>query len=190
MVVSRLSAAALVAALSACASTKPVADIAIVDGMVFVGDGAASYKADIVIAGDRIIDVGDNAHADYRVRDTIDADGLTVSPGFIDPHTHALSALQYLEAPQPLEHYLRQGVTTLVIGNDGGGSPAIAERRSHIETLAVGPNVAQFVGHNAVREAIIGLDNRAPTPVELSQMAALVDQAMKEGALGLSAGLY
>ncbi|MEL7296404.1 MAG: amidohydrolase family protein [Pseudomonadota bacterium] len=185
-----LFAVASVAVLSACANSKPVADLAIINGVVFVGDGAPGYTADVVITGDRIVAVGRSARHGYRIRETIDAVGRTVSSGFIDPHTHALSALNYLEAPQPLEHYLRQGVTTLVIGNDGGGPPTIAERRSHLRRLKMGPNVAQFVGHNALRERVIGLDNRAPTPSELSEMTALAEQAMQEGALGLSTGLY
>ncbi|MEN7341630.1 MAG: amidohydrolase family protein [Pseudomonadota bacterium] len=183
-------AVALTATCVACASPNQPADFIITGGRVIAGDGSISGSSDVVIVGDRIVAIGPRARRDYDAATTIDATGKVVSPGFIDPHTHALSGLRALKPPQPLANYLTQGVTTLVIGNDGGGPADIAGQHQRIDQLSVGPNIATFVGHNAVREAVVGLDNRSPSAAELEQMRSLIDQAMQDGALGLSAGLY
>ena len=187
-------------------------DVLIRSGNVIDGAGNPWIRADVGIAGGRIVAVGKlTGEAAQR---TIDADGLFVCPGFIDMHTH--SDLQLLVQPE-WEVKLAQGVTLEVLGQDGlglapmtddvmgilrqqlkawnGDPPEIAWTwRTVAEYLSrfdrqVSPNVAFLVPHGTVRMQVMGLDNRAPTEQELGAMQALVAQGMGDGAVGLSAGL-
>jgi N-acyl-D-aspartate/D-glutamate deacylase len=116
---------------------------------------------------------------------------MVVAPGFIDPHTHSLSDLSSddPERRQALNH-LAQGVTTILVGNDGDGAFEVAAQRAELERLGIGVNVGAFVGFGPVREAVLGQAARAPSAEELQRMQALVAQGMCEGAVGFSAGLY
>jgi N-acyl-D-amino-acid deacylase len=181
-----LSALLLVAA---CGSSEdPVRyDILIVNGTVYDGSLAAPGTANIGINGDRIVSM--DAAADADAGQIIDASGLTVVPGFIDPHTHAEDEVFDAETSANI-NYLTQGVTTVFIGNDGRGIPDRAEGVSKMQSQGIGTNVAFFVGHGTVREKAMGLENRAPTDEELEQMRELVAEDMRAGALGLSSGLF
>ncbi|HSG46599.1 MAG TPA: amidohydrolase family protein, partial [Longimicrobiales bacterium] len=113
------------------------------------------------------------------------------SPGFIDPHTHAQGDLGSEErAPRENLNYLMQGVTTVVVGNDGHGTFDVAGEREKFDTRGIGTNAAILVGFGAVRGEVLGMQDRAPDPAELDRMRALVDQAMRDGAVGLSTGLF
>ncbi len=162
-------------------------DILIKNGKILDGTGNPWYYADIGINGDRIVWIGksDNLTAD----EVIDATGLYVSPGFIDVHSHASSGLssESLSHGEPL---LAQGITTVMINPDGGGSIDIAGQRSALEEHGIGVNVVQLVPHSSVRREILGQANRAPNGDELNQMRAIVEEGMKEGAFGLSTGLF
>lgn len=180
--------------LNACEPRAPATnddpefDVLIQNGWVFEGnpDSAPSIK-DVGIKADRIILVG--AAGDKQAARTIDASGLLVTAGFIDPHTHSLDDLKDPDRRANL-NYLTQGVTTVVNGNDGGGGPDIAAQAAILESAGIGTNTAFFVGHGTIRRLVMGGDNRAPTANELAEMQRLVDRAMSDGALGLSAGLY
>jgi N-acyl-D-amino-acid deacylase len=185
-------------------------DVLIRNGRVLDGTGAPAREADIGIRGPTIIRVEDLEGS--AARQTIDADGRHVAPGFIDIHTH--SDIGILVEPTA-ESAVRQGVTTHVIGNCGD-SPApisdayreLAVRRfeyysgardwtwstygeylDFMERQGIGINVAGLVGHGAVRLAVMGFEERGPTAAEGAAMIAHVDEAMRAGAFGMSTGL-
>ena len=162
-------------------------DLLIADGFVVDGTGNPWYRADVAVTGDRIVAVGvlDRSGA----RRVIDARGLWVTPGFVDPHSHAAGGLGSAELSQarPL---LAQGITTVVVNPDGGGPVDLAAQRGQLLEHGLGVNVAQLIGHGSIRTAVIGRDDRPPTPDELGQMRALAREAMEYGAFGLSSGLF
>ncbi len=182
------------AGLSGCATPMKAdaveADLHLIGGTVHVGDRSQALVVDIVIRGDQIIFVGHSGKR-VRARRTIDVSGLIVAPGFIDPHTHALADLNSAdESKRRNTNYRLQGVTTVFIGNDGGGSSAVANLSQDLTAKGIGINAAMFVGHGAVRRAVMGDAKRKPTDVELAQMKVLVRTAMRDGAVGLSTGLF
>ncbi|MFD2098903.1 N-acyl-D-amino-acid deacylase family protein [Flagellimonas iocasae] len=161
----------------------PTYDILILNGSVYDGSGGAPIKADIAIKDSIIVAVGNLS--DANATRIIDASGLAVSPGFIDMHTHLEPIMELLSC----ESHVRQGVTTALGGPDGNSPWPL---KSHMDSLVeqgIGMNVAYLIGHNTVRENIMGLENRAPTAEELHAMEAEIDSAMQEGAYGISTGL-
>ncbi|MDP5277554.1 amidohydrolase family protein [Sphingomonas sp. DG1-23] len=163
-------------------------DLLIRGGTIYTGS-AEPFVGDVAIAGDRIVSVG--RHAAVTAARVIDAKGMIVAPGFIDPHTHMGGDLASDDAAKRLvPAFLLQGVTTAFIGNDGGGSPDVAAVLGSAAVRPVGINYAAYVGFGAVREAVVGEADRAPTLAELGQMKRLVADAMCHGALGLSTGLF
>ena len=180
-------AAALLLGLTSAAVAQGRLDVLIRGGSVYDGTGGAPRIADIGIRGDRIVFVGTAPTGAAALR-TIDAKGLVVAPGFIDPHTHIDEDLRD-PIRRRLPGFLLQGVTTLVTGNDGGGTPAVGTARARLAP-GVGANIAFLVGHGAVRGAVLGMAARAPTATELDSMRSLVSRAMGDGAFGLSTGLY
>lgn len=183
--------------LAGCAGPLPEqaptaeADTLIHGGLLFDGGAGEGRIADIAIRGDRILEVGPGLRQRYRAAREIDAAGLVVSPGFIDPHTHPDT---YLRSPDPamrrLLPWLHQGVSTIFIGIDGGGTPDIAAERATLEAAGTGTNVAAYVGLGPVRRRVLGDDARAPDAAELARMRGLVANAICEGAFGLSTGLF
>ncbi|MFN0180598.1 MAG: N-acyl-D-amino-acid deacylase family protein [Gemmatimonadales bacterium] len=163
-------------------------DVLVRGGSVYDGSGRPPIVADVGVRGDRIVFVGDAALAGVRAVRTIDATGLVVAPGFIDPHTHTDGDLQRLTT-RGLAPFLMQGVTTVVVGNDGGGPVDVGAALRRLAGGA-GTNVVYLAGHGSIRRAVMGMANRAPTPVELDSMRSLVAAAMRDGAVGLSTGLY
>jgi dihydroorotase/N-acyl-D-amino-acid deacylase len=176
------------------ASSIPVAfqtfDRIIAGGTVYDGGGSEGRALDVGIRGDRIAAIGDLSAA--PTREVIDAAGLAVVPGFIDIHSHAVTAERETSGlfnhPQA-ENYLRQGVTTAIGGPDGRSWYPIETLLTAVAETPIGINFGTFVGHNTVRAQVMGREQRAPTPGELESMTVLVDTAMREGAYGLSAGL-
>ena len=168
-------------------STMTHYDVLIVGGIVYDGAPEPGRRTNIGITGDRIISM--NAPPQAAADRIIDASGQLVVPGFIDPHTHAGADLKDAERKTNL-NYLAQGVTTVFIGNDGGGVPALDGTLQLLKKQGIGTNVAFFAGHGDIREQVMGLENRAPTESELQQMLALTEEQMQGGAVGLSTGLY
>ncbi len=164
-------------------------DTLIRGGSLIDGTGSAARKADVGMTGDRITFVGDAATANVLAERVIDAAGLIVAPGFIDPHTHADEELFDLKRNANLP-FLTQGVTTVFIGSDGRSRIPFARAFRQLDEQKIGTNVASFVGHGAVRQAVMGMSDAAPTPEQLEKMKTLVRQGMEEGAIGLSTGLY
>jgi N-acyl-D-amino-acid deacylase len=175
--------------VSACQSSSPEnrADILLISGSVYDGTDSEATVRDIAITGDRITFVGDAKSEGIEALETIDVSGLIVTPGFIDMHSHAVLHLDYAKEALP---FIYQGITTTVIGVDGGGTPDIHETFTGFLNEGIGPNALTFVGHETVRRAVMDVENREPTPEELEEMKALVRKGMEEGALGLSTGLF
>ena len=171
--------------LAADAFAQPRYDLLIANARVIDGTGGSWYLADIGIRGDTIAAIGSLPGATAAV--TIDARGLVVAPGFIDIHTHSRRGIFTVPTA---ENYVRQGVTTLIEGNDGGSPVPLGPFLEKVAGTRISVNFASFVGQGSIRDAVIGLENRPATPAEIEKMRDLARTAMREGAMGLSTGLY
>ena len=193
------------ALVSACSQSAPRLDLIVRGGQILDGSGQPPQRVDVGILGDRIVRIGDLSSE--QAGQVIDATGLMVAPGFIDVQGQSGTTLL---ADGNGESHLRQGITTEIIGE--GGSPAfwtpgIDDGESlapfgvtfdwkgfngyfdKLRERGTTINVGTFVPATMVRRAIIGTDNRPPTADELARMEAMVDQAMRDGAFGLSSAL-
>ncbi len=165
-------------------------EILIDGGSVYSGrKGDSLAVKDVGISGDRIVFVGDAVEAGVSAETVLDASGMIVSAGFIDPHTHSRAELISSDKNANL-NYLYQGVTTAFNGNDGDGFVDIAAQRERLEANGMGTNTALYTGHGKLRRRVMGGEDRAASAEELEQMAELVRDAMRAGALGLSTGLF
>ena len=198
----------LVAAILTPACAPPERfDVLIRHCTVYDGTGAPGVRADVGIRGDRIAAVGDLSAAEAPA--VVDATGLAVAPGFINMLSWATESLLVDGRSQG---DIRQGVTTEIFGEGGSMGPltsemkrrrieqqgdiqyditwtTLAEYLQELERRGVAPNVASFVGATTIREHVVGLEDRAPTPDELDRMRALVRQEMEAGALGIGSSL-
>jgi N-acyl-D-amino-acid deacylase len=155
-------------------------------GEVLDGSGAPSRRRDVRISGDVIVEIGPGLVPRPGER-VLEAADRVVAPGFIDLHSHAGGGLD--RAPDAASQ-LRQGITTVLVGMDGGGELPVGEFLERLDRLRPAISLATFVGHGTVRGLVLGGDfRRAATPAEVEVMKALVDRGMKDGALGLSSGL-
>jgi N-acyl-D-amino-acid deacylase len=165
-------------------------DVLIRGGRVLDGSGKKAIQADVAVKDGRIVKVGGSVRG--SADKVIDASGLIVTPGFIDLHTHVEGGMQYPENRACL-NYLKQGVTTVIVGHCGShGWPMVekaSDRMARWSSEGIGPNAALLAGHGDVRRIVMGMENRAPTPDELTRMRALVKEAMEQGAYGFSTGL-
>lgn len=165
-------------------------DLVIRGGTLFDGTDVAGRELDVAIANGRIVAIAPRIAE--RGRDEVDARGEAVAPGFVDIHSHGDGTLT--EDPRA-ESVIRQGITTIVVGADGGsranGSPekSFAAHFDSLDALRPGPNVASMVGLGTVRGAVIGDTDRPATPDELTRMMAMVERALADGACGASSGL-
>lgn len=159
-------------------------DILIRDARIVDGSGNPWYRASAGILNGRIAAIG--ALADATAARTIDARNRVLSPGFIDVHTHVEGTVD--KVPRG-DNYLLDGVTTMVTGNCGGSRLELAPWFRQLEERRLGLNLATLIGHNTVRSKVMGTANRKATPEEIASMQALVDQAMRDGAVGFSTGL-
>jgi N-acyl-D-amino-acid deacylase len=176
---------AAAASLAASAARAQDYDLLIRDARVVDGSGAPWFRADVGVRGDTIAVVAPRLAG--TARRVVEAGGRVAAPGFIDLHSHARGGI--FERPAA-ENYVRQGVTTLVEGPDGSSPLPLGAFLDKLEELRPGVNLASFVGHGSVRAAVVGTEDRSPTPAELERMRELVRQAMREGAFGLSTGLF
>ncbi len=175
--------AAILALLFSAALRSQTYDLILRGGRVVDGTGSPWYLADVAIQGDSIAAIGPLAAA--SAKRVIDVKGLTIAPGFIDIHTHSRRGI--IERPTA-ENYVRQGVTTLIEGNDGSSPLPVGAFLDKLKGTSV--NFGTFVGQGSIRQAVIGLDNRKATSDEIGKMKELARQAMREGALGMSTGLF
>jgi N-acyl-D-amino-acid deacylase len=170
-------------------------DVLLRGGRVIDGTGNPWFRADVGIRDGRIVALGDLSAA--TAARTVELEGRYVVPGFIDLHSHADEGLGEEGAPgspgarrRAVPNMVSQGVTTVVVNQDGRSGWPIADQRTRLERLGIGPNTALLVGHNTVRGLVLGDDYRRPaTPSEVERMRDMVRQGMEEGAFGLSAGL-
>jgi N-acyl-D-amino-acid deacylase len=162
-------------------------DLLIRNGSVLDGSGSPFKQVDIGIRGDRVVLMGKNLR--QKAKRVIDAHGLIVAPGFIDPHTHTFEDLSN-PATSRNDAYLMQGVTTVATGNDGSSPVKIGDALHKWTQQGIGTNAALFIGQGTVRDAVMGMSDAKPTPAQMDSMKALVDRGMKEGAIGMSTGLY
>lgn len=164
-------------------------DLLIRGGRVIDGLGGDPVVADIGISGDRILFIGDAAREKRQAGRVIEAKGLVVAPGFIDPHTHAAEDLGTMSGHSN-QNFLFQGVTTVVTGNDGSGPLPIGATLKRWQDQGIGTNAVLYIGHGSVRQRVMGMSDAAPTAEQLEKMRSLVREGMAEGAFGMSTGLY
>ena len=185
MRVSRGIAAFCTALLVACRHAPPDPapyDVVIQHGTLIDGSGAARQALDVAVRGDRIVRIAANIPA-TNARRVIDATGLVVAPGFVEPHAHISDIAAHPDA----ENFLHQGITTIVASLHSMDQPY--PLGAFLDTLHVAPNTAWTAGHTWMRKRVMGLDNRAPSNAELMTMESLVSDAMRDGAYGLGTGL-
>jgi N-acyl-D-amino-acid deacylase len=173
-------------AIFAQAGRQPAAGLLIKNSQLIDGTGAAARRADVRVSGDTIAAVGENLAPQTGER-VIDAGGNVLAPGFIDMHSHADRGID--ETPDAATQVM-QGITTAVVGQDGGSELPIADFYERILRVKPAINYATAVGHGTVRKLVMGGDyKRAATPAEIETMKVLVDRGMHDGAIGLSSGL-
>lgn len=163
-------------------------DILITNGTVIDGTGGPSRVVDIGIREGKIVELSSWRYLLTKAETHIDASGLVVAPGFIDVHTHVEANIP-AAGPFRADNFLRQGVTTIITGNCGRSRTNIAELFQKLEQNGSYLNVASLVGHNSVRQQVMGVASRPPTSEELEAMKNLIDRAMRDGAVGFSSGL-
>ncbi len=172
------------------AQNSPDYDVLIRNGRVFDGSLNQAIRADVAVKDGVIVEIAKSIKG--TAAKMINAKGLTVTPGFIDLHTHVDRGMYFPENRACL-NYLKQGVTTVIVGQCGRSAWPIFEKAEDLNQLwteeGIGPNAALLVGHGQVREIVMGMEDREPTPEELEEMKALVQEAMEQGAYGLSTGL-
>jgi N-acyl-D-amino-acid deacylase len=160
------------------------ADLLLKNGKIIDGTGNSWFNGDVAVKDGKIIGIG-KLH-NWQAHKTIDVSNLIVAPGFIDVHTH----IEGDEKKNPLaSNFIYDGVTTVITGNCGLSEVNIGSYLKMIDSLKVSVNVAALIGHNDVRKAVMGSVNRDPSELELQQMESIVEQAMQDGAVGLSTGL-
>ncbi len=166
-------------------------DLIIKNGKIIDGTGSPYYRADIAVKDGKIAKIGKALDGAERI---IDAAGLTVTPGFIDSHSHSDSAVDQYPA---LIEKVEQGITTSIGGQCGGSTAprkdeglTMGEWLDRTKDKPLGSNQGMLIGHGTIRKYVIGPYDRDPTAEELEQMKALVRDAMEHGALGMSFGWY
>ena len=177
-----LTSLLLLTPFSAAAGQTIDADLVLKGGLIFDGTGAEGVPGDVALREGRIVAVG--SFSSGKVAEVIDCSGLIVSPGFIDLHNHSDRQVVSSET-RAVVNYLTQGCTTIVTGNCGSGPVDVGEYYARIDAAGAGTNVAQ----GALRDAVLGLENRPATPEEMEKMRKLADKAMRDGAWGMSTGL-
>jgi N-acyl-D-amino-acid deacylase len=172
------------ASLATFAQTAPY-DLLLTNGRIVDGAGNPWFRGDVAVKGDTIVAVA--YRLDSPAARVVDVGGAVIAPGFIDIHTHARRGI--FDVPTA-DNYVRQGVTTLIEGPDGSSAVPLAPFFAKLEELKKTPNIGSFIGQGSIRSAVIGDVDRPATPAEVTKMAALVEQGMKDGAFGLSTGLF
>ncbi|PQJ79715.1 N-acyl-D-amino-acid deacylase family protein [Polaribacter porphyrae] len=175
--------------LISCNKEKLEVDILITNGKVYDGFSSASKNNTIGIKNDKIVFIGDENSASIVAKKIIDASDMIVSPGFIDPHTHADRDLKNSKTSHN-KPFMFQGITTVITGNDGDSFYPTSKYIKLYDTHKIGTNVVPLVGHGTVRNQVMGKSDRKASEKEILQMQKLVQQEMDAGAFGISTGLF
>lgn len=172
------------------AAARDTLDVLITGGQVYDGRTAAPAYVDVGVRGDRIVFMG-KARPSQAARQRVDATGMIVAPGFIDPHTHAYEGLPRLSAERRRNlSSLMQGVTTVVLGADGRGPLEVREVLAASEAAGLGTNTYALTGFGTVRSRVMGSSSAPANPAQIAEMRALITKAMQEGAFGVGSGLF
>ncbi len=158
-------------------------DLVITNARIVDGTGNPWFRGSIAVKDGKIVKIG--RFENLKAKQTIDANNKIVAPGFIDVHAH----VEGIYSNPAAENFIRMGVTSLVTGNCGGSTTDVREFLGRINETPLAVNLATLIAHGSVRRAAMGLDNRAPTAEEQQKMNQIVEQGMKDGAVGLSTGL-
>ncbi len=181
--IKQIFAAILVILLTAILSFGQTS-LLIKNALIIDGSGKPAFRGDVRIKSDKIVKIGNIKPK--KGEEVLDADGKILAPGFIDIHNHSESGLQ---TEGTATNQVSQGITTILVGPDGGSPFPIGEYLSKLEGK-IAPNVGAFIGHATLREQVMNNSYaRQTTPEELNKMLVLMEQALKEGAFGLSSGL-
>jgi N-acyl-D-amino-acid deacylase len=191
-VASSVAGVAMISGAPALIGLARAHDVVIRNGRIFDGTGVPFISGDVAIAGGRIVDVGPRITESGTIE--IDARDLAVAPGFIDIHSHGDGSID--EDPRQ-ESVIRQGVTTIVVGQDGSSrlprqGESVASFASVLpafEAMKPSTNIATSIGLGTVRGAVVGQDDRPATADEMRRMVAIVEDALNNGACGASSGL-
>lgn len=168
---------------TALAQSAEQYDLVIKNARIVDGTGNPWFHGSVAVRDGKIARVGRFDESGAKM--VIDAQNQIVAPGFIDVHAHTEDIFSNPTA----ENFVRMGVTSLITGNCGGSATDIGEFLGRFKAKPLAVNLGTLIGHNSVRTKVIGLDNRDPSAEEQQKMNQLVDQAMKDGAVGLSTGL-
>ena len=158
-------------------------ELLITNARIVDGTGNPWFTGDVAVRNGRIVKIGSISPG--NAARIIDAGGRVLAPGFIDVHTH----VEDIRRSPLAQNFVRMGVTTVVTGNCGSSAINVSEFYKETERSQPAINIATLIGHNSVRSVVMRSDNREPTAAELQMMEAIVEQGMKDGALGLSTGL-
>jgi len=182
----RVVSCVLAVAIAGCtADVAPPSTVLIGNAIIVDGSGAPAYPGSVRIGDGRIVAIGDLAPLPGEA--TIDGSGRVLAPGFIDTHSHGDSTLfENLDAVGATS----QGITTIVVGQDGGSPYPLADFAAKLAATPAAINVASYVGHNTLRRLVLDEDfRRVSTPDEIEAMRRMLDVELESGALGLSTGL-
>src|ERR1700761_4372776 len=159
-------------------------DVIIQKGKIIDGAGNPWFYGDMGIVKNKIVSIGDLS--EDKATKTIDATGLIIAPGFIDVHTH----IEGDEKKTPTaDNFIYDGVTTVITGNCGSSEVNLKKYFKKLDSIRLSVNVGSLIGHNDVRRAVLGEKAITPDAAQLKRMENLVEQAMRDGAMGFSTGL-
>jgi len=178
-----LAAAVAIVVPRAGAQSRAVFDLLIVNGTVVDGSGRPGVVTDVAVKNGRVVSLGRLPRS--QAAQVVDASKMVVAPGFIDVHTHADDLVEHPAA----SNFVRMGVTTIVAGNCGTSALDVGDALQALRDAPAALNFATLIGHNTVRNSVMGTDNRLPKPGEMTRMRSLVWKAMADGAIGFSTGL-
>jgi N-acyl-D-amino-acid deacylase len=180
---------AVLIAAALCALTANAAesdyDLVLRNARIVDGTGTPWYRGDLAIRGDTIAAVAPAITA--PAKRVVDVKDAVVAPGFIDLHTHTSRGI--FQVPTA-DNYIRQGVTTILEGPDGASRVPLKPFLDKLEGTPRSINIGSFLGQGSVRQRVVGLTNRTATPEEIARMRGIVEQGMRDGAFGLSTGLF
>ena len=166
-------------------------DVLIKGGLVYDGSGKPGVVTDVGLRGERIVFIGDAAKAQVKAGRIVDATGLIVTPGFIDPHTHSMEGVDRFSAERRKNiPALMQGVTTVTNSPDGRGPWDVARIQRETELKGLGTNTFAMVGFGTLRSLVLGASSAPASKAQIDSMRKLVDNAMREGAFGVGGGLF